>query len=86
MNKTAVMSARVSPELKKRTEKLFNRLGLTVSEAFNLFLNQADLKQGLPFAVEIPNDETKKAIEDTRAGIALHRVKDEDELFAELNK
>jgi addiction module RelB/DinJ family antitoxin len=46
MNKTAVMSARVSPELKERTEKLFNRLGLTVSEAFNLFLNQADLRQG----------------------------------------
>ena len=86
MNKTAVMSARVAPDLKDRTEKLFNSLGLTVSEAFNLFLNQADLRQGLPFAVEIPNAETTKAIEDSRAGIDLHRVKDEDELFAELNK
>ena len=80
------MSARVSPDLKERTEKLFTSLGLAVSEAFNLFLNQADLRQGLPFAVEIPNAETLKAIEDSRAGIDLHRVKDEDELFAELNK
>ncbi|MCX6055449.1 MAG: type II toxin-antitoxin system RelB/DinJ family antitoxin [Chloroflexi bacterium] len=86
MNKTAVMSARVSPDLKYRTEKLFTSLGLTVSEAFNLFLNQADLRQGLPFAVEIPNEETRKAIEDSRAGIDLHRVKDEDELFAVLSK
>lgn len=86
MNKTAVVSARVSPDLKARTEKLFNSLGLTVSEALNLFLNQADLRQGLPFAVEIPNAETLKAIEDARAGIDLHRVKNEDELFAELDK
>lgn len=86
MNKTAVMSARVAPDLKDRTEKLFSSLGLTVSEAFNLFLNQADLRQGLPFAVEIPNAETKKAIEEGRNGIDLQEFTDVKSLMTNLHK
>jgi len=86
MNKTAVMSARVSPELKARTEKLFTSLGLTVSEAFNLFLNQADLRQGLPFAVKIPNAETLKAIEEGRNGIDLQDFADAKSLMDSLRE
>jgi DNA-damage-inducible protein J len=86
MNKTAVMSARVSPDLKERTEKLFTSLGLTVSEAFNLFLNQSDLRQGLPFAVEIPNAETMKAIEEGRSGIDLQEFTDAKNLMESLRK
>ncbi|MCX6053881.1 MAG: type II toxin-antitoxin system RelB/DinJ family antitoxin [Chloroflexi bacterium] len=86
MNKTAVMSARVSLELKERTEKLFTSLGLTVSEAFNLFLNQADLRQRLPFTVEIPNAETSKAIEEGRSGIDLQEFADAKSLMASLRK
>ena len=42
-----------------------------MGEAVNIFLNQVTLNKGLPFEVKIPNDETKKAIEDARKGINM---------------
>jgi DNA-damage-inducible protein J len=80
MNKTAVISARVAPDLKRDTERILKALGLTTTEAITLFLNQINLMQGLPFAVEIPNAETKKAIMDGRKGIDLHEVDSVDAL------
>jgi DNA-damage-inducible protein J len=41
-----------------------NELGLTTTQAVSLFFKQISLNKGLPFAVEIPNEQTIKAIED----------------------
>ena len=54
---------------KEEAKKIFKQLGLTMGEAFNIFLHQVNLVKGLPFSVRIPNEVTKKAIEDTRQGI-----------------
>jgi antitoxin component of RelBE/YafQ-DinJ toxin-antitoxin module len=47
-------------------------------------LKQRKLHKGIPFAVEIPNAETRKAIEDSRKGKNLVKVKNAAELFKEL--
>jgi DNA-damage-inducible protein J len=66
--KTATARARVRPEIKVRAEGIIHDLGLSVSAAFELFYRQIILNNGLPFDVRIPNDATRKAIEDARAG------------------
>lgn len=45
------------------------QLGLNFSEAVNIFTGMIVQVKGLPFEVKIPNQETKKAIEDARAGL-----------------
>lgn len=37
MAKTAMIRARINPELKKDVENIFNVLGLSTTEAINLF-------------------------------------------------
>ena len=71
MPKTAVISARIDPELKHDAEEVFRELGLTATQAITLFYRQVELEQGLPFAVRLPNDETSDALElaRTRQGL-----------------
>ena len=84
MSKTTMITARVDPRLKRETEKILKNLGLTTSQAITLFFNQINLRQGLPFAVAIPNTETAKAIEEALRGVNLHLAESVDALFEEL--
>ncbi len=67
MAKTETIRARIEPDLKREAESVFAKLGLSVSEAFNLFCRQVVMRRGLPFAVEIPNEETLAAVRRVRA-------------------
>ena len=51
---TVVTNIRLDSELKKEATELFNDLGLTLSQAFTVFLKQSLLHHGLPFAVTRP--------------------------------
>ncbi len=84
MGKTATIHARIEPELKSEVESIFSQLGLSVTEALTLFYKQVRLRNGLPFAVEIPNAETRQTFEDTDAGRNLVHVADVDALFKAL--
>lgn len=64
-------SVKLDVNAKHEAKKIFKKLGLTMGEAFNLFLHQVQLKQGLPFDVRIPNDETQRVIEEARKGINI---------------
>lgn len=68
MSKTANISARINATDKKKAEAVFRKLGISASQAIALFYKQVQLRQGIPFPVEIPNAETAKAIRDSRAG------------------
>ena len=74
MNKTAVVSARIAPEVKRTAEKILNELGLTTTEAITMLFQQINLRHGIPFPIEIPNVETIKAIREADAGIGTTRV------------
>ena len=62
MAKTETIRARIEPELKREAEALFSQLGLSAAEAIRLFYKQATLQRGLPFAVRLPNAETREAL------------------------
>ena len=62
MPKTAMVRARVEPELKRRAEELFSELGLSTTEAITLFYKQVAIHRGLPFSVRIPNAVTVEAM------------------------
>jgi len=62
MTKTETVRARVEPALKREAESVLKVLGLSPAEAIRLFYKQVTLRHGLPFAVEIPNDETRDAM------------------------
>ena len=51
-----MVRARVKPELKDETEKIFTELGISTTDAIRMFLAQVKLHRGLPFAVGLPPD------------------------------
>lgn len=53
MAKDANVFARVDSAVKEEAEGILSRLGLPMSNAINLFLNQIILRQGLPFEVSL---------------------------------
>ena len=58
--KEAVVRARVDEKLKKDSETILRRLGLSSTEAIRMFLTQITIHRGLPFAVSLqhePNDD-----------------------------
>ena len=68
MAKTAMINARIEPELKEEVDEIFDQLGLTTTEAVTLFFKRVKNYRGLPFEVRLPNAETRKAIEQARKG------------------
>lgn len=84
MAKTAMVIARVEPELKKDTEKVLKRLGISITEAVNLFLSQVRLQKGLPFDVKIPNKTTLKAMRDADERRNLTECRDAEDMFKKL--
>ncbi len=54
MRKTAVITARIEPELKASAGQICAQLGLTLTQAITLFLRQLELQQGLPFDLKVP--------------------------------
>ena len=51
---TAPTQIRIDADVKKEASALFDKLGLDMSGAVNMFLHQCIIRGGLPFAVEIP--------------------------------
>ncbi len=51
--KSTSLRIRVDNDLKQASERIFQQLGLTTTEAIRLFLTQVRLRHGLPFRVEL---------------------------------
>lgn len=54
MEKTATLNLRVNPTVKEQAEIVLSRLGVPMSTAINMYLNQISLTGGIPFAVTLP--------------------------------
>jgi addiction module RelB/DinJ family antitoxin len=54
MEKTATLNLRVNPVVKEKAEEVLSRLGVPMSTAINMYLNQISLTGGIPFAVTLP--------------------------------
>ena len=55
MEKSATLNLRVNPTLKKDAESVLGRLGVPMSTAVDMFLNQIVLTGGIPFAITLPS-------------------------------
>lgn len=84
MPKNAMIRARTDEELKGEVEGIFHELGLTATEAINMFYRQVKINQGLPFLVRIPNALTRKTLEKSARGEDVIKCKDEKDLFLKL--
>jgi DNA-damage-inducible protein J len=54
--KTSYIRARTSPGVKNEAEEILRNLGLTASDAINMFYRQIILKKGIPFDIKIPDE------------------------------
>jgi DNA-damage-inducible protein J len=61
-------SVKLDKQSKENAKVIFKELGITMGDAFNMFLSQVNLHHGLPFEVKIPNETTLKTIEEAREG------------------
>jgi len=86
MAKAEFIRARIEPEVKHEAEAILKRLGLSISEAVNLFYNQVILYRGLPFEVKLPNEETLQVFGETDAGKNLTEWTTPDDLFANIKR
>ncbi len=63
---TVATNVRLDKETKDEATQILDGLGLSLSAAFNMFLKQITLRNGLPFSVEYPKPsrELLKAIKE----------------------
>ena len=59
-NKNELIHIRIEPTIKDKSEDIFKRLGINMSYAVSIFLNQVILKNGFPFPVELPQRNEKE--------------------------
>lgn len=54
MDKSATLNLRVNPTVKEQAENVLRQLGIPMSTAIDMFLNQVTLVKGIPFPVTLP--------------------------------
>lgn len=84
--KTAAVHSRIEPEIKEKAESILHRLGVSPTEAIRMFYTQIALRNGLPFSIDLPNEETEEALNDSRNGRKLERFENVDELVESWKK
>ena len=62
----ATINIRIDDNVKKESEKIFDELGLGMTAALTIFLKTVVRTKSIPFSLEIPNEETLKAIKDVK--------------------
>jgi DNA-damage-inducible protein J len=81
MTKSAIIRARIEPELKAEAETIFSEPGLSITKAITLFYHQVKITKGMAFEVRIPNATTHQTLWDTDAGRHLVRSGNAQEMF-----
>ncbi|WP_067583802.1 type II toxin-antitoxin system RelB/DinJ family antitoxin [Endozoicomonas ascidiicola] len=56
MAKETTVRARIDEALKEQAEDILRKLGLTTSQAINLYFSQIVLQRGMPFEVRLPEE------------------------------
>ena len=84
MGKSAMVRARVEPELKEHAESVFQRLGINATQAITIFYKQVELRDGLPFDLVVPTPTTKRTFAASEAGRDLVVCTDADDMFRKL--
>ena len=83
MSADNVVRARIDSDTKARATEALHDMGLTVSDAIRLMLLRVADEKRLPFAVQVPNATTVKAMRELEEGKGK-RFADTDELFEDI--
>ncbi|MBR1753417.1 type II toxin-antitoxin system RelB/DinJ family antitoxin [bacterium] len=77
---------RMDEKIKKQFDYLCNELGFTMSTAINMFVKAVIRENRIPFelSLDIPNEETLKAIEDAENGNVIGPFYSTDDLMKSL--
>ena len=67
-----------------QAKEILNKMGLTYSQAINVFNNMIVLNNGLPFEVKIPTEDTQKALDELSSEKGK-KFKNTDALFEDLD-
>lgn len=82
------INIRMDADLKKQFETFCTDMGLSMSAAFTIFAKKAVREYRIPFEIsgDLPNEETKKVIEDVRNGVGMSKAfYSIEELMEDLN-
>lgn len=60
---TISTTIRIDSKVKQESAKTLESLGMTISEAVNVFLHQVVLHKGLPFEVKYPDSFNKETLD-----------------------
>lgn len=82
--KTASVRARIEPSVKKKAEMVLSKIGMSPSEAINVFYRRIASDKGIPFSLNVPNAETRKAIEEARNRKSLKSYSSTEAMFADI--
>ena len=85
MARSAMIRARTEPKLKHDVERILHTLGLSFTEAINLFFHQVRLRKGIPFDLRVPNKTTLQAMKETETKQGLVEGKGAQDLFKKLD-
>jgi len=83
MAATAFVRARIDEALKDEAAAVLADMGLTVSDVVRIVLTRIAKEHALPFALQVPNAETRAAMEEARA-MGRARFASADELLNDL--
>ena len=88
MAATAMVHVRVNEQIKAQAAETLATMGLTVSDAVRVFLTRVVAEQQMPFAIKVPNAETRAAMAEADEMIRNHQARfmTADELFDDLEK
>jgi DNA-damage-inducible protein J len=95
--KSANLYARIEPEVKEQAEGILSSLGISASNAINMFYKQIILNRGIPFEVKLPSTkpidisklseaELNAELEKGYADIVAGRTKPAKQAFADIRK
>ncbi len=95
MTKNETIHVRVNSNVKSNAESALDMLGISVSEAINMFLCQVSLVGGIPFDVKLPapervivrsEDELMKKLDESQKDIEQGRTSSANEVHSRLEE
>jgi len=88
MATTAMVHVRVDEKIKAQAAETLAAMGLSVSDAVRVFLMRVVADKQMPFALKVPNAETRTAMDEADEVARTHRARfgAASELFDDLEK
>ena len=88
MASTAMVHVRVDEQIKAQATETLAAMGLSVSDAVRVFLMRVVAEKQMPFALKVPNTETRAAMAEADEIVSAHRARfnNASEVFDDLEK